>query len=317
MDKKLLIISHVADNDGITPIILAKLAFPKFDKLLLEISEVNQNVRDNLDKYDEIHVVDLNISEELAEEINKNENYKNKIKIFDHHISGINLNKYPFITVIDEKNGRKESGTSIYYNYLKQISDNKILHSKATESLTEYVRLIDTFDFKNEEEKENANNIGYLFDILGKDNYIDYFYNYLQTHETFEYQDQEKLLIKLQKDKVDNYIKRKEAEMFKAKLDNYNVGVIYAESNRSLLGNYLINKHEDLDFIILINVSRSISYRGKDKADLSIISQKYGGGGHKNAAGSPLPKDLLNNITKLIYNNIEIKGEEKWNQNFI
>ena len=64
MDKKLLIISHVADNDGITPIILAKLAFPKFDKLLLDRSEANQNVRDNLDKYDENHVGDWNSTEE-------------------------------------------------------------------------------------------------------------------------------------------------------------------------------------------------------------------------------------------------------------
>ena len=94
-------------------------------------------------------------------------------------------------------------------------------------------------------------------------------------------------------------------EMFRIKLEGNKVGLVYAERYRSELGNYLIEKYDDLDYIILINISQRISYRGKDRVDLSIISKKYGGGGHKNAAGSPLPSDILKQITELIYKNVE------------
>ena len=80
---KRLIISHIADPDGVTPIILSKLVFEEFDYILSENKDVNDNVKNNLDKYDFIYVVDLNISEELADFIE--ENYKEKIMIIDHH----------------------------------------------------------------------------------------------------------------------------------------------------------------------------------------------------------------------------------------
>lgn len=315
--NKLLIISHIADPDGITPIILASFVFPSFDKLLLNPAEVDEKLKENLDKYEEIHIIDLSMSENLAKEINENEAWKNKIKLFDHHKSALELNKYPFATIIIDQNNQIESATSIYYNYLKSISDNPIIHKKATEGLVEQVRIIDTYDFKTEEDK-SAHNIDNLFSILGRQNYIDYFTKYLEKNENFKYNEKELFLIKLEQDKKKNYIEKRESEMIKAKIDGYKVGIVYAEQYRSDLGNYLIEKHPDLDFSIIINISKSISYRGNNKVDLSVFSQKYGGGGHKNASGSPLPKNLTENITRQIFNNIEIiKEETKWNQHFI
>lgn len=309
MNKKILLISHIADPDGITPVILAKQVYKQVDTILTNPGEVDKYLEENLDKYETIHITDLNISESLAQKLEKQENINKKLTIIDHHISSINLNKYSFITVIDEENNQKQSATSLYYKYLLKETNNEILKKESTKGLVEQVRIIDTYDFKTEKDK-GAHNIDALFSILGRENYIEYFTEYIKENDKFKYTEQEKFLIKLEQDKIKNYIEQKEKEIIKAKLDNYKVAIVYAERYRSDLGNYLINKLEDIDFTIIISITKSISYRANGKIDLSVFSKKYGGGGHKNASGSPLPKDLLKNITKQIYNNIEIEEEK-------
>lgn len=308
IDKNLLLISHIADQDGITPIILAKLVYKKVTPILVNPGETDKAYLDNYEKYDEIHITDINISEELAKKIDEDEKQKEKVKIFDHHQSALNLNKYDFIKVVVETKERKESATSLYYNYLKEISENEILHKKVTAELVEEVRIVDTYDFKDEKDKR-ALNLDYLFTLLGRDNYASYFEKYLKENDTFKYTEKEKFFIKIQKDKANNYIKQKAKEMFMAKVDGYKVAIVYAEQFRSQLGNHII-ENKDVDFVIIINVSSSVSYRGKDKVDLAVFSAKYNGGGHKNASGSPLPKDLLKKITKQIFKNVEFIEEE-------
>ena len=308
-EKELLLISHVADPDGITPVILASFSFKEFDTLLLNPGEVDEKLKENIEKYKEIHIVDLPVSEEMAKEIDANEKWKNKVKLFDHHHGNLYLNNYSFAKVIDEQNGRKESGTSNYYNYLINISDNPLLHKNSTKGLVDQVRIIDTYDFKTEEDQK-AHNIDALFTILGRQNYIDYFTKYIENNEIFEYTEQEQFLIKLEKDKMNNYIEKREEEMITAELEGHNVGIVYAERYRSDLGNYLATKHEELDFIIIINIAKSISFRGHDKVDLSVFAKKFGGGGHKNASGCSLPQNLLQDVTKLIFKNIKIKEEK-------
>lgn len=310
IDKNLLLISHVADEDGITPVILAKLVYKNVTPILLNPGEVDKVYLENVDNYDLVHITDLNISEELAKQINENQNLKNKTLIFDHHQSAINLNKYDFIEVVTEENKQKQSATSLYYRYLITISDNPILKKESTKGLVNEVRIIDTYDFKTEDDKK-ALNLDYLFSILGRENYQTYFEEYIRNNDKFEYTKKEQFLIKLQKDKIDNYITNKSKEMMLANLEGHKVGVVYAESNRSLLGNHLV-ENNDIDFAIVINVSRSVSYRGKDKVDLSVFSAKHKGGGHKNASGSPLPENLLQNITKIIFSDIKfIENKEE------
>lgn len=312
IDKKILLISHVADEDGITPIILAREVFKEVDTILLNPGEVDEKLIENIDKYEEIYITDLSITEELASKIEENENYKNKIKLFDHHQTALYLNKYSFAKVIIEINGKKESATSIFYDYLLSISDCEILRKESTKGLVEEVRLIDTYDFKTEEEKR-AKNLDYLFSILGRENYIEYFTHLIKENDTFAYNKGEKFLIKLQKDKVDNYITQKEKETIFANIDGYEVALVYAELYRSQLGNYLVEKYP-IDFAVIINISRGISYRGKDKVDLSVFASNYGGGGHKNASGSRIPKEKLKEITKGLFKKVEFKKEDIENE---
>lgn len=309
IDKNVLLISHIADEDGITPVILAQLVFKKVDKILLNPNEVDEILIENLDKYDQIYITDLSITENLASKIEENEYYKTMIKLFDHHETALPLNKYSFAKVVTERNEKKECGTSLFYEYLLSISDSKILRKKSVSGLVEEVRLIDTYDFKTEKDKR-ALNLDYLFSILGRENYITYFTDYINENDNFAYREKEKFLIKLQKDKVDNYITQKEKEVMLVNIDGHEVALVYAEENRSLLGNYLTEKYP-VEFAIIINISKGVSYRGKGLVDLSIFASKYGGGGHKDSSGSPIIKEKIKEITKGLFKKVEFKKEEK------
>ena len=302
---KRLIISHIADPDGVTPIILSKLVFEEFDYILSENKDVNDNVKNNLDKYDFIYVVDLNISEELADFIE--ENYKDKIMIIDHHLSCNNMNKYSFIEVNAEG---KESGTSLYYKYLLNNYNNNLLNRESTKMLVEHVRTMDIYDF-SKTSKEEAEKLEMIFKIYGKDRFIDKFYNVI-INDLELYSKEDLNLVELEKERIKRYIEEK--DFIEISLDNKRVGVVFAERYISELGNYLINKYDYLDYIVLINMDKKISYRGNGKVDLSVIAKKFGGGGHINAAGNCLPSGLKEKVIKEIFPDAIIKEESNDNQ---
>ena len=302
---KRLIISHIADPDGVTPIILSKLVFEEFDYILSENKDVNDNVKNNLDKYDFIYVVDLNISEELADFIE--ENYKEKIMIIDHHLSCNNMNKYSFIEVNAEG---KESGTSLYYKYLLNNYNNNLLNRESTKMLVEHVRTMDIYDF-SKTSKEEAEKLEMIFKIYGKDRFIDKFYNVI-INDLELYSKEDLNLVELEKERIKRYIEEK--DFMEISLDNKRVGVVFAERYISELGNYLINKYDYLDYIVLINMDKKISYRGNGKVDLSVIAKKFGGGGHVNAAGNCLPSGLKEKVIKEIFSDAIIKEESNDNQ---
>lgn len=302
---KRLIISHIADPDGVTPIILSKLVFEEIDYILSENKDVNDNVKNNLDKYDFIYVVDLNISEELADFIEAN--YKEKIMILDHHSSCNNMNKYSFIEVNAEG---KESGTSLYYKYLLNNYNNNLLNRESTKMLVEHVRTMDIYDF-SKTSKEEAEKLEMIFKIYGKDRFIDKFYNVI-INDLELYSKEDLNLVELEKERIKRYIEEK--EFIEISLDNKRVGVVFAERYISELGNYLINKYDYLDYIVLINIDKKISYRGNGKVDLSVIAKKFGGGGHVNAAGNCLPSGLKEKVIKEIFPDAIIKEESNDNQ---
>lgn len=301
------LITHIADADGAFPIILSKIVFDNIDIISCDVNEVDENLKKIINNYDCIYIVDLNITDEMAEYI-YNSDYKNKIKIFDHHESKIHLNKYPFIDVIVEKDNKKECGTTIYYQYLKQLTNNPILLKKSIIKMIELVRENDTFDFI-EELKEDALKFASLYNIYGRENYINHFIKYIKNNDDFTFNGIELELIKVEEDRIKRYIEEKLKTVKKAKINNISVGIVFAETNRSALGHAIVDTMKDIDIAVIINVDRSVSYRAcKEEIDTNILAVPNGGGGHKHASGSPLPNDLQEKIVEYIFK--DIKWEE-------
>ena len=302
---KIFLISHIADIDGLTPVILSKLVFGDIDYKLLEISEVESFMDDALnnnlfDNYDKVFMTDLCVSENIAKRIDSLP-LREKFQVLDHHIAYMDLNKYSFIKVLDEENGVKESGTSLYYKYLLNNYPIKILARESVSYIVSLVRLNDTWEWK----KYNKPEARYLTTILsyyGVDKFINNYVDFLLANETFYFTKTEKMLIDTYNNRMNEYIEEKKKQVIFKEIKGYKTGIVFAELYRSELGNILAECYPEVDLIIIINLNRSISYRCiKDDISVNDFALIFGGKGHQKAAGSPLPLGLKERIIDYIF----------------
>lgn len=294
---KVFLISHIADADGITPIILTDLVFDDYEYHLLEPSEVDEYMLECLnnnkfDKYDYIFVTDLCFTDKIASMID-NMDLKNKIHVLDHHYSRLDLNKYDFIDVIDEYNGKKESGTSLYYKYLLDNYPNDILSKNSVSKLVDLVKSGDTWEWKKTNNLD-ARNISILLANYGIDGYVEKYKKYLRENDEFNFDDIDNTIIDIENRRKTEYIKNCIDKVIIKDIKGYKVGIVFAELYRSELGNDLAEYYKDqIDFIMIINMNRSISFRGiKEEFNLAEFAHYLGGYGHKLAAGAPLPDGI-------------------------
>lgn len=312
---KTLLISHIADADGISPIILLNLVLEDFDYKLFEISDVEPFMQKFIDNelyknYDQVYITDLSLTLNICKQIDNIPELKEKLLVFDHHQSNLFVNDYDFATVVvKNEEGRMECGTSLFYKYLKATFPDSLINNQVVSEYVELVREGDTWDFLNDYE-EKARDFGLLFSLYTRERFINNFTDILKNNSSDLFSEREIYLLSIEKERMQSYIDNKLKQVYFAKIDNYRVGVVFAENYRSVLGNYLSKYFEDkIDFVIIINMSRSISYRTIKDINVGEFAKVYGGSGHKKAAGSPLPSQLREQVMKLIYKEMVIENE--------
>lgn len=303
-----LLMSHIADLDGVTPIILMNLLNEEFDYELFEIGEIDKFILDKIngnyfDKYESIYIIDLGVTKECADII-VNSKYKNKFKIFDHHESNYFLNDYDFATVMEEVNGFKECGTTLFYNYLVKNNPNSILTKDSVINFIELVRENDTWQFTDL--KEDSMNLNAIFNFYGNETYIETYTKFLKNNDKFYFPEFELTILKSLNKEKESYLEMMKDKIIFKNINGYNVGIVFAEKYRSQLGNYLAEIYKDkIDFVIIINLTRHISLRGiKEDKPVNKFAEIYGGGGHPLAAAMPFPSDLKEKIIDYIYGEI-------------
>lgn len=304
---KVFIISHISDPDGVTPVILSKLIFDDVDSLLVEAANVNDKVlqlinNHELDKYDLIYITDLGLNEQVCNLIDSDNNLKTKIKVFDHHVGNAFANKYSFTSVIDiDENGKKQSGTSLYYEYLLKTYDNDYLKKEAVSYFVNLVREYDVWEWvsTNNEDAKRLNN---LFDLYGRKYFEEHYLSFLKDTDTFFFDDKELFLLEIEQRTIQTYIEDKKSKVIPISILGHRACIVFASKYRSELGNALAEYFKDIyDFVVIINIERSISYRGVKNIDLNDIAKVFGGKGHINSCGSPLPNDIKENIINFIF----------------
>ena len=181
----ILLFTHKVDIDGMGSIILSKLAFDKVDVILCDSFEATTKILDKITdnsiySYDQIFVTDICPNEELVIQICNDKQLKNKIQIFDHHISVLENYKsnYEFVHLVIKNNFGACSGTSLFYEYLTQ--NNFIEESPITNEFVELTRQYDTWEWKNKYNNKRANELNIMFSILKTEKYIKTFYNKLR-----------------------------------------------------------------------------------------------------------------------------------------
>lgn len=300
-----LLLSHIADLDGVTPVILMNLLKEDFDYELFEIGEIDKFILDRIDsdyfdKYNQIFITDLGITKECVEKI-VNSKYNGRFKIFDHHESHYYLNEYNFATVIEEVNGFKECGTTLFYNYLVNNYESTILKKDSVINFVELVRENDTWQFT--ELKEDSMNLTALFSFYGRDTYIETYTNFLGNNKKFYFTETELIILKSLNNEKQNYLESMKDKVLFRNINGYNVGIVFAERYRSELGHYIAEMYKDkIDFVCIINLTRHISLRGiKNDKPVNKFAEIYGGGGHPLAAAMPYPIDLKQKIIDYIF----------------
>lgn len=294
-----LLISHVADIDGVSPVILMKLCKLDFDYELKEIYEVEEYMNELLDTdlsiYNNIYITDLSIPKSIYDRIEKS-NYKEKFHVFDHHKTHLYANEYDYVTIdIDE------CGTSLFYKYLSQ----KYKLKKGVKEYVEHVKNLDIWLWPALNDLK-AKKLGDLFLIYGKAKYIEEMYQKLKKNKKFKFNKYEKRILDLEQDRIERYIKQKEKEMIFINYENYKAGLVFCEKYKSEMGNQFSINYPDLDFIIMINMAGGISFRTAKDIDISVIAEKLNGGGHKRACGAPISKKLKEEFIKNTFKGCEI-----------
>ena len=303
-----LLLSHIADLDGITPIILLNLLNEKFDYELFEVNELSEFIlnkidNDYFDKYDQIYVTDLGITKKCADRI-VNSKYNSKFKLFDHHESHDYLNIYDFAKVVEEHNGFKECGTTLFYDYLLKEYVNDILKQNSVLEFVELVRENDTWQYT--ELKEEAFNLNNLFSFYGRDVFIENYSQFLKDNQKFYFNKIELTILESLNRQKQDYIEAMRDKVIIKNIKGYNIGFVFAERYRSELGDYLAEVYYDtVDFIAIINMSSHISFRGKKNyKPVNKFAEIYGGGGHPLAAAMDYPNDLPDKIIEYIFGEI-------------
>lgn len=309
-----LLLTHKADPDGVSPVIFLKLIRENLEYNLLNANDIIPKVQELIktkayQNYDEIFITDLTIDKDTCEMI-MNTGKSEIFHLFDHHAFNLVANNYPFGCAIStNEEGINECATSLLYKYLKKEYPDTF-DNQAIEHYAELIRLSDTWDWVKTNNVE-AKKLNDLHDILGRDGYIKYFIKFFKENKTFYFTEKQEYLLEIEQDRIKRYLEETEKTMFQATLCGKKCGIVFAESNRSLLGNYLAQKYSYiLDFVVIINMQQGLSFRCiKDDLNVAEIASIYGGGGHIKASGAPMDNSLKKEVIKLI-----LKDNNMFNQ---
>ncbi len=295
-NNKIMIISHIADIDGMGSIVLANKYYDNnVDYILCEVKDLSE-LFENVDfsNYEIIYLCDLPLVPSAIKVLENHKEITSKLKHFDHHASyGENTLKY--INSVIDINGRKTCGTELFYNYLTSI-DNK-LNNNFYKTFVEATREQDTWDF--EKEGYNAKLLASTHALIGPDSYIELICS-LDDSDDFKLPKLFENLYKSDLDKQKHYINFINDNLLITNYKNYKIGVTIAEQYRSIVGDEICRLRPELDFVMIINYSRNtVSLRCiKDDIDLNDICLQFhhDGGGHKKAAGFIIDSESIPKI---------------------
>ena len=292
------------DLDGVGCAILAKLAFnTDVDIEYCNYDDINLKVEEYFDSDSnyECHITDISINDELANKINDS---GEKYRLLDHHATALDLNKYGWciVQVENEEAHVKTSGTELYYHWLL---DKGVLHQSETlDKFVETVRDYDTWRWSTlGKEGIICKQINDLLYLYGRNKFINWCLSEIYDDTFPKLYESDELILEIKQKEIDDYIEKKDKHLFIGDVFGKVCGFVFAEKYSSELGNRLCQMHPEFDFVAIINMDGTVSYRTiKDDINLGKdIAQMFGGGGHPKAAGSRFSDEIKLNIIREIF----------------
>lgn len=306
---KVLLFTHEQDIDGLGCAVLADNSSIEYKLVLCKTFELDEKIKGELDKgeisfYDKIIVTDLCPKEETLKIINNDKLLHEKFQVLDHHKTSEEFNRYDFVKVVSENDAIKESGTSLFYQYLK---DNCLITDSNT--LDEFVELTRQYDTWDWYKKKNllARKLHIIYETQGIDYYLAMVNRIISNENSIYLNEEEEKIVKTFDERLLKEINAMlgfmKVETLKIKDDVFKVGYIKASYKyRNDIADVIKgNNKNDIDAIGMIMEDKdSVSYRSIKDADVSVIAEYFGGTGHKSASSHPKNNDAFQKILKFI-----------------
>lgn len=294
------------DLDGIGCAILAKLAFEEVDIEYCDYDNVNEKVKEYLNTNDDtfsyIYITDISVNEEVAKLLDN----RGSVCLLDHHPTALELNQYSWCKVmVEDLCGFKTSGTEMFYHCLGMNGclNEDLENNKSLDRFVELVRNYDTWRWATLGEDgiicKQVNDLLYLY---GRDRFITWCISEIGDNVFPRLYVADELVLKIKQNEIDEYIKEKNDKMITSSMCGYVCGFVFAEKYFSELGNRLCQMHPEIDFVAMIDMDGTVSYRTvKENIDLGKdVASLFGGGGHPKAAGSRFLEDVKLKIIESI-----------------
>ena len=319
--KKIKLFTHT-DLDGVGCGIVMK--YVREGKNEIEISHCNYDIIDkeilefldtaDLKEYVAVYVTDISVNEETAKKISDflydiREAEYISFQLFDHHKTANWLNKYYWANVYELLDEQKTSGTELLFQHFMDLG---LVEKSKIPILFDFVKIVtnyDTWRWDNMEEQgfisKNVNDLLYIF---GRDEFYHRMLSKFEDSEEFGVfclSQTEKLILEIKEKEKENYFSYKKQSLKIIQILQHKVGVVYADSYPSELGNLLCKENPEIDYIAIINMSNcTVSLRTvKEDLDLGSIAKQFGGGGHPKAAGFKFEEGLLSFAKSMFYMN--------------
>ncbi|WP_335870884.1 DHH family phosphoesterase [Bacillus sp. 2205SS5-2] len=293
------------DLDGLGCGLLAKLAFKNDVEVnYSSLGSMHYHLRDLLEdqeNHDWLLITDLSVNELEEKRISERIQRGGKANLIDHHQSALHLNRHHWASVsVEESPGRLACATSLFYTYL--LNNDHLTASPILDEVVELIREYDTWEWE-QHENVRAKQLNDLFSLLSFPDFEERMLTKIQTLSQFQFDEVEKKLLQIEKEKIERYINRKKRQIYQIMYENHCVGIVHAESYISELGNTLGKSCPHLDYIILLSLgSKRMSFRTiHDTIDVSEIAGKFNGGGHKKASGGSITEKAFGTFVQNVF----------------
>lgn len=243
---------------------------------------------------DIIIISDLGLPVEVVEFLDGEYKKGRDIRYYDHHIPKCDMSKYQWAHVYSAYKNVPQCGASIMY---REIFLNN--HKKLTDYITEHenilfklsalvdeTRMYDTYLW-HKENRLSARDLS----RLSRADYRFIENKYMQVidnkYSCDIFKDYEKEMLNSLDASIKEYVLKKAKQSHMTVFEGYVTAVVYASEHQNEVGSYLYDYSDDIDIVALIDTNKQkVSLRSKKQyIDVSKIAMKYGGGGHKSAAG--------------------------------
>ncbi len=268
------------DLDGLGCGILAKIAFGEevevhynsVARLNSQVERYFEITKPNQQKEDMLLITDLTVNDANCKRIDQFVKSGSKAQFIDHHKTALHLNEFDWAKVtVSYEDGRLTSATSLFYDYL--TTNQNISSSPSVEEFVELIRQYDTWEW----EKNNllkAKQLNDLFSLLSLDDFESKMIERLKNNDSFSFNEFEQQLLKMEEEKINRYIRKKNRELVQTFIGEHCVGIVHAEMYHSELGNELGKANDHLDYIVILNMGgKKVSFRTiHDHIDVSAVA---------------------------------------------